>query len=113
MTSSHKTPTPTGGKSKQTHRGKNRCFVCLRTRGEYGKHSTILCPDYPTAKSRREALTKLKWCPYCAQKTHPGDCTQRPGEICKADKCVGKQKHYGAYCDHWEAELAAKVKPKK
>ena len=114
MTSSYKTPIPTGGKSKQTHKPKRKCYVCLRTKGEYGKHYTILCPDYPTAKSRREVLTKLKWCPYCAQDPHPGDCTMRAkNEGCKADKCVGQRKHFQAYCDHWEAELAAKVKPKK
>ena len=78
-----------------------------------------MCPDYPTAKSRRDALTKIKRCPYCAKHEHRGvtgskmDCETNEGAHCKADKCVGKPKHYGAYCDHWEAELAVKVKSKK
>ena len=118
VASSHKNPAPTKGKSRRTY-PVNKCFVCKEVKGAYGKHSTQMCPDYPTAKSRRDALTKIKRCPYCAKQEHRGvpgkkmDCETNEGAYCKADKCVGKPRHYGAYCDHWEAELAAKVKPKK
>ena len=93
-----------------------KCYVCEAVTGVYGKHATGNCPKYTTASDRRNELTKAGKCAYCAKKPHlPDPCNILGQGVCKADKCVGRKKHYQAYCDNWEAELASlkKGRPQK
>ena len=69
QTSSHTTSTPFKGHFRKFGTA-NKCYVCQVVKGEFGKHATGNCPDYPTAKDRRWVLMKAKVCPYCTKKIY-------------------------------------------